>query len=31
MAELMVRLTQLRLRLWRAARVICDVKLHTGR
>ena len=28
---LRTRLTQLRLRLWRAARVILDVQLHTGR
>jgi uncharacterized protein (DUF885 family) len=26
----LTRLTQLRLRLWRAARIILDVKLHTG-
>ena len=29
--NMLVRLTQLRLRLWRAARVILDIKLNTGR
>ena len=29
--EKLTRLTQLRLRLWRAARIILDTKLHTGR